>query len=245
MSTVVFEKHEAGLGARVAGVDAARFREDERLADACVEALEQYSVLVFPELFIDDAAHVAFSRRLGVLQSSVEGGLPGFPEIQTVSLDPAKNIGAEYFKGSFLWHTDGVLKGIPNKVSVLSMRRLSDQGGDTEFASTDGAYGALNDNEKQGLATLRVVHSMEAQQRRIYADPTPEQVASWRRFPPTEHPLVWQHESGRRSLLLGSSASHVVGVSPEEGNVLLTELEARATTPDNVYRHVWSRGDVV
>ena len=45
--------------------------------------------------------------------------------------------------------------------------------------------------------------------------------------------------------MLGATASHVVGMEPEEGRALLDSLLARSTTPDRVYRHQWSVGDMV
>ena len=36
-----------------------------------------------------------------------------------------------------------------------------------------------------------------------------------------EHPLVWTHRSGRRSLVLGASADYVVGMDLDEGRALL------------------------
>jgi len=92
---------------------------------------------------------------------------------------------------------------------------------------------------------LRVVHSLEASQRRITPDPTPEQVARWRSRPTHEHPLVWTHRTGRKSLVLGASADCVVGMDLDEGRALLAELLERATVPENVYSHMWSVGDTV
>lgn len=247
MPVATFEHLAGPIGARVQRVDAERFENDPDLPGRCLEVLQQHGVLVFPELFVDDAAQVAFSRRLGELEVRTHrSGATDLPEIVTVSLDPAKTSIAEYFNLSFMWHTDGVLHGLPHKVSVLSMRRLSGEGGDTEFASMYAAYDALSQDEKERFATLRVVHSFEAQLRRIYSDPTPEQVAGWRKMaPPQEHPLVWQHESGRRSLLCGSSMSHVVGMDREESASLLADVEARAVAAERVYRHRWRLGDVV
>jgi alpha-ketoglutarate-dependent taurine dioxygenase len=56
---------------------------------------------------------------------------------------------------------------------------------------------------------------------------------------------VWQHRSGRRSLVLGATTDHVVGMERDEGRALLDDLLARATEPERVYRHVWNVGDVV
>ena len=103
----------------------------------------------------------------------------------------------------------------------------------------------LTDDEKERLASVRVVHTIEASQRTANPDPSPEEVALWRRRPPKEHPLVWEHRSGRRSLVLGATTAEVVGMGPEEGRAFLDDLLARATKPENVYRHEWSVGDVV
>jgi alpha-ketoglutarate-dependent taurine dioxygenase len=67
----------------------------------------------------------------------------------------------------------------------------------------------------------------------------------WRKRPAKTHPLVWQHRSGRRSLVLGATTDHVVGMGRDEGRALLDDLLARATEPERVYRHEWNVGDVV
>ena len=118
-------------------------------------------------------------------------------------------------------------------------------GGETEFASTYAAYDDLTDAEKSQCEDLRVLHSLEASQRLVYPDPTPEQLAGWRSKPDKEHPLVWQHRSGRRSLVIGVSASHVVGMDLAEGKALLDDLLERSTAPERVYRHEWTVGDLV
>ena len=56
---------------------------------------------------------------------------------------------------------------------------------------------------------------------------------------------MWTHRSGRRSLVLGATTDHVVGMTPEDGRAFLDELLARATKPDAVYRHEWEVGDMV
>ena len=100
-------------------------------------------------------------------------------------------------------------------------------------------------DEKQRYASLRVVHSLEASQRRVTPDPTPEQLARWRARRTHEHPLVWTHQSGRKSLVLGASADYVVGMDIDEGRLLLAELLDRATVPEKIYSHRWSVGDTV
>lgn len=86
---------------------------------------------------------------------------------------------------------------------------------------------------------------MVATQRDVFPNATSEQRAAWARFPDKIHPLVWTHRSGRKSLVLGSSASHIVDMDIEEGRALLDELLAWATQPKFVYRHEWPMGDLV
>jgi alpha-ketoglutarate-dependent taurine dioxygenase len=89
------------------------------------------------------------------------------------------------------------------------------------------------------------VHSLEAAQRLVNPDPSPEELATWRKRPAKIHPLVWQHRSGRRSLVLGATASHVDGMAFDDGRALLLELLDRSTAPELVYRHEWEVGDLV
>ena len=242
MAVITTESLGATVGAQVTDVDRERLLQDDDLPAACLEALEASGVLVFRGLHLDDATQVAFSRKLGRVEVFGKGE---FPEIFRVTLDPAKNPSAAYLRGTFDWHIDGCTDDIPIMATMLSAHAVAETGGETEFASTYAAYDDLTDEEKERFASVRVVHTIEASQRLVNDDPSPEELALWRRRPPKEHPLVWQHESGRKSLVLGATTDHVVGMDPDEGRALLDDLLARSTTPDRVYRHEWSVGDVV
>ena len=235
------------IGAEVTIRDAAA-RVDDSTAHEILDALEEHTVLVFRELHLDDAAQVAFSRELGELVI-LGGRTPTpddpYPEIFKVTLDRKKNPNADYLKGTFFWHIDGTTDEIPTKASLLTARRIADSGGDTEFASTYAAYEALSDEEKKRFELIPVVHSLEAAQRLVRPDPSPKELEALRAQPSREHPLVWRHRSGRKSLVLGATASHVVGMSEDEGRALLNGLLEWATRPDFVYRHEWRVGDLV
>ena len=69
---------------------------------------------------------------------------------------------------------------------------------------------------------------VEASQRLVTPDPTPEQLARWRSRPTSVHPLVWTHRSGRRSLVLGASAwLRHVRARPEKGSAWVKGVLAR------------------
>jgi len=228
------------VGAEVVGVDAAILLEDEKVAAWTLDALDEFGVLVFRGLHLDDATQLAFSERLGRLEVFGER-----PEIFRVTLDPAKNPVASYLRGTFDWHIDGMTEDIPIMATLLSAHAVATSGGETEFASTYAAYDDLSAEEKQRLATIRVVHTLEATQRLVNPNPTPEEVAVWRKRPSKVHPLVWTHLSGRRSLVLGATTESVVGMDPSEGRAFLDSLLTRATAPGRVYRHEWEVGDLV
>lgn len=242
-SALEIEPCGQSLGAEVIGVDAGSVL-DEAVARRCLDALETYGVLAFRRLHLDDAAQVAFTRLLGKPVVLPGAGGP-HPEIFQVTLDPEKNRAAEYLKGTFFWHIDGATDDVPTRGTLLSARAVADEGGDTEFAGTYAAYEALPADERDRLCKLRVVHSVEASQRLMQPNPSPAEVAAWRRRGEKEHPLVWHHASGRRSLVLGATAARVVGMSEEEGRAFLDRLLAWATQPRFVYRHEWELGDLV
>jgi alpha-ketoglutarate-dependent taurine dioxygenase len=203
------------------------------------ELLEQRGVVVIRGIHFTDAQQLAFACTLGNVADQGEKG------IFKVSLDPAQNEKADYLRGTVLWHFDGFSEDVPTFVTLLCARALSATGGQTEFANAYAAFDALPDTEKDRLQTLRVVHTMAANQRDVAPNPSAAQRAAWAKYPEKTHPLVWTHRGGRRSLLLGASASHIVGMDESESRRLLDQLLAWATQPRFVYRHAWTVGDLV
>jgi alpha-ketoglutarate-dependent taurine dioxygenase len=247
MSLLTINKLTDSVGAEVLGVDSDRLASDDLLGEAVLDALEENGVLVFPRLGLDPEAQVAFCRRLGEIDHSSDGHHP-VAGIYPITLDKSKNASAAYLRATFDWHIDGCTPmedTFPQMATVLSAVRVAESGGETEFASSYAAYDALSDAEKERYGSLRVVHSLEASQRRVTPNPSPEVLARWRSRRTHEHPLVWTHRTGRKSLVLGASADYVVGMDLGEGRDLLAELLDRATVADKVYSHNWSLGDTV
>jgi alpha-ketoglutarate-dependent taurine dioxygenase len=245
VGSLTLERLGDTVGAEVCGVDPDRFLHDDDLPLEMLDALDKYGVLLFREIHLDDDTQVRFSKRLGPVVA-----VPGHavPEISVISLNPSKTSVAEYLKGAFDWHIDGTTNqddNIPNMAGVMSARVITANDGGTEFASTYAAYDDLNENEKNRFADVRVLHSIYASQRRRLVDPTPEQEAFLKSRPQREHPLIWTHRNGRRSLVVGATADYVVGMDIDEGRDLLQELVDRATRPERVYRHDWTVGDLV
>jgi alpha-ketoglutarate-dependent taurine dioxygenase len=234
------------VGAEVLDAHADQFAHDDDFAGAVVDALGRHGVLVFRDLHLEPETQVEFCKKLGEIDySAADDPIPG---VMRVTLDRTKTVNAPYLRGTFFWHIDGCTPEgdeCPQMATVLSAKAVAETGGETEFASTYVAFDDLSDAEKEQCAGLRVVHSLEASQRLAFPNPNEKVVAAWRTRKNSEHPLVWTHRDGRRSLVLGASTDHVVGMELEDGKQLLADLLERATAPDRVYRHEWTVGDTV
>jgi alpha-ketoglutarate-dependent taurine dioxygenase len=149
-----------------------------------------------------------------------------------------------HIPGSYFWHFDGAYTAVPPFATVLYPRVVAPKGGETEFANTYAAFDDLPAEEQKYLMTLEVVHTMKAAHNNAVPEPTWENFEMWKGHRRTL-PLVWQHRSGRRSLCIGATASHVVDMHFADSHDLLQRLLAHTTQDKYVYRHRWKMGDLV
>ncbi|MFM5930371.1 MAG: TauD/TfdA dioxygenase family protein [Novosphingobium sp.] len=207
--------------------------------------LVERGVLIARGLNLSDEEQRTLARslgdlRLGTVKQEGEEGLMKVTFDEKVNPEYAK-----FFFGSQLWHMDGTYEEVPPFATLLTPRVLSETGGQTEFANNYAAYEDLPEAEKAQLDRLKVVHTMQAALFPGKPDCTVEEFALWHSYPNREHPLVWHHKSGRKSLVLSTSGSHVVGMHPAESHDLLSRLMTHATQPKYVYRHSWQMGDLL
>jgi len=202
--------------------------------------LEHRGVGFFRRLDIGHEQQVPIAETLGAIpENEGQGG------IYKISLDKTVNQRAEYLKGSMFWHFDGSLQPCPNLATLLRAVELSDTGGETEFCNTYAAYDDLPQTDKDYIAELRVVHSAERSQYYVRPEMSYDEITFWQKSPTKACPMVWTHQSGRKSLLLGATADYVIGLPVEESRALLARLRDWATQPQYVYRHQWQPGDLL
>jgi alpha-ketoglutarate-dependent taurine dioxygenase len=130
-------------------------------------------------------------------------------------------------------------------LTLLTGRKLSAQGGQTEFANLYAAYEALPVAEQARLEGLRAVHSLAPSMKLIFDAPTQEQLDRWNNGSQSVRPIVWKHRSGRKSLVVGYSTDRVVDMPVADGRALLTSLIEWAAQPAFRYTHQWQVGDLV
>lgn len=236
------EPIKPAIGA-VVHVDKQTFLSEEFPAK-CMEFLDKYTALVFPELGLTDEEQLAFTDRMGErinFTNTVPGGDVSAEDVYMITLKQEVNAEPEYVWGSMFWHGDGIVSDIaPPKYTLLSCNTPPEKDGQTEFASAYAAWENLPEEEKRELEGLRVVHNLESGLRGLM---DLENMNPAKTGMDHEHPLVWTHEDGRKSLLVGQHADTVIGMPRPQGRALLTRLQEWAGQPDFVVRHTWKKGD--
>jgi alpha-ketoglutarate-dependent taurine dioxygenase len=218
---------------------------DPAVSQELLDLLERHTVLVFPKIGLTDSEQLALTDSLGK-RVNVSAQVPGRGDsaaVYQVTLNKEANIEPEYVLGTFFWHMDGLTVDVPPpKATILSARRLSAKGGQTEFASTRIAYEALSDEEKADLEGVRVLHTVTAAVREVAPA---EALDEARRALRHEHPLIWTRNNGSKSLIIGYTGDRVIGMSQAEGRALLARLLEWTVQPEFTYRHRWEEGDCV
>ena len=220
-------------------------------AGKAIRALvEERTVVVFPQLNLTDEEQLRLTDLIGErlnITSKATSQVPAQEDVYKVTLDKDVNKQPEYVLGTFFWHMDGITVDVPPPfASLLSARKVSAKGGQTEFASTYAAYAGLPEQEKRDLEGLKAVHSVKASIGPILDVISPEDYERVTTIGMIkQHPIVWTHTSGRKSMIIGTTADHVVDQSVPAGRALLIRLQEWAAQPDFTYRHYWQEGDFV
>ena len=229
------------IGADLRNVDDATLREIEA-------AWLRHSILLFRNVEMSPAQHVAFTRRLGPLHimEPLEFNLPGHPEVMVASNieKDAKPIGMK--RAGWGWHSDGEDKVLPNAGSFLYALELPPSEGDTMFADTYAAFAALPDDVRSRIMGRRACFSRARFHLVYYPHLPPLTDEQKQARPDVWQPIARRHpKSGWTSLYIGRWAYKVEGLPDEEAAELIEYLKDFATKPRFVYRHAWRVGDAM
>mgnify|MGYP001199842602 CR=1 FL=1 len=240
------------FGARVSGVDINKPLEPGAFA-AIRAAFDDHLVLVFSGQPMTDEQQVAFSERFGALEGTAAAGVnPGagtpFARQSNLDIESGETISGDdrrmfYQRANMFWHCDSAFKAIPSLCSVLSARIVPPEGGATELASTRAAYASLGAGEQAEIGDLIVEYDFEYSRSLAGFTFAPGELSE---VAPVRHRLVRTNKAnGLKSVMIGAHAKCIVGWPEDESRALLDDLLARATRPQNTYRHHWRQDDVI
>jgi alpha-ketoglutarate-dependent 2,4-dichlorophenoxyacetate dioxygenase len=238
------------FGARVGGVDLTGALPPDQV-EALHAAIDEHSVLLFPDQVMCDEAHLSLTEALGEPEEShvafgrtgeiVHIGTIGNVIDATTKRDDA-DPHTHSQKGNNLWHSDSSFRRVPSYVSILHAYEVPAEGGGTEFVSQRAAYDRLPPDRQAEIDDLHVLHDYVFSRTKV-APVHDNHAAS---LPPIEQRLVrTNRRNGRRNYYVGSHARSIVGWSGIDSRRLIDELNEFATRPEHRWTQQWRPGDTV
>jgi alpha-ketoglutarate-dependent taurine dioxygenase len=228
------------LGYEVRGIDASL-----PLAPGMKEllrgALATRGLLLFREQTLDEAQQIAFARVFGHI--SRQG------PIQAMSKDATyvSNVRADGTFGDveLHFHSDQAYFEFPMKAIMLYGIEVPERGGETLFASTAAARAAMGEELLARLRSQRVLNRLDYSRVAVANEKLRSMLSSF--VAETWHPVLTTHaDSGIPIHMVNQDHSaRFDNASTEETAALLKEIGAIMTDPQRVYRHRWSKGDLI
>jgi taurine dioxygenase len=241
------------IGARVEGVDMRQDIPPEH-ARQIRKALDDHCVLHFPDQHIGVEEQTRFASVWGEPEPMAHYAFLGSHKIP-VSIDPdtiipdprPKDWRMVDFEG---WHLDMSFLSYTPHAAVLRPEVLSPVGGGTSWINMYAACDALSPSMQDWLCSLKAVHWFSERFKpgmKFDTFPVELQEKFDDNFPPREYPLIVEHPtSGRRLLFVNPIfTQYIVGLSAKESRAVLRFLFNHAATPDFIYRHRWTMGDII
>lgn len=232
------------IGARLDGVRLGGDL-DPMVVDDVRQALLRHKVIFFRgQDHLDDASHHEFAALLGQ---------PTAPHPTVGGQGAVLPIDSRHGKANS-WHTDVTFVDRVPAISVLRAVVLPSYGGTTSWANTAEAYNGLHPALKALAERLWALHTNVfdyagfRDEVRIGGIDVEEQTFQdefvAQRFE-AEHPVVRVHpETGERTLLLGSFAKRLIGLSTTDSRDVFDLLQRHVTKLENTVRWDWAPGDV-
>ncbi|MEM8686344.1 MAG: TauD/TfdA family dioxygenase [Pseudomonadota bacterium] len=249
---LTIENLHPDFGARITGLDLNTDLSDEVVAELKA-AIDDYSLLCFPDQDFDDDKQVAFTRQFGEPEPDhvtlgQEGRIQYLGTVGNID-DQGNQRGnldrkTVFATGNNMWHSDSSFREVPSFISLMCVYEVPATGGETQFASARAAYARLGEEERQRIDGLKVIHSYVFSRSKVAPDAvTPSHAAS---LPPVEQKLVRTNPgNGAKNYYVGSHAERVVGWGEAQSRQLLDGLLEAMTRNEDIYTHAWQPGEVV
>ena len=205
-----------------------------------------YGVAFFPDQILSHENFEKFSLLFGKFgDDPYLKSLDERPNI--VEVKRSANEKAPPFGGS--WHSDWSFQKTPPSATLLHSKIVPPMGGDTLFANTQLAYEELNQETKDKIDNLEVIHSagLPYADDGFYATEKEERamdILPSKKAKETQlHPLVKTHpETMKKCLFINPVYTVAINnFSDEDSFLLLSSLYEHMTQEKYIYRHKWTK----
>ena len=244
------------LGATIKGMDLATPLSDTDFATILL-SLGRHGVIRFPDQHLEAVQLRDFSRRFGVIQTTLTGRHhePGMPEVGYLSniIENGEPIGIT--DAGQDWHTDMSYNETIGFLNVLYAvkvpRRDGRVLGDTMFVNTQAAYDDLAPELKTRLDGMTATHDFNKFWENMRLRPgslrAPLSAEQRRRRPPSVHPVFLTHPiTGKRVLYCNPGyAIRINELDEAESDRVLETLFAHQLQSKYQFTHHWTEHDVL
>lgn len=240
-----FEPLDACFGAVVTGFDLRLLSEST--VPSMNEAWLEFGLLVFPGQHLDRSEQDNAARHFGDLEFTATA-LTNVRRDGSVRADPLHSLNKS-LKGNERWHHDSTYMPVQAKGALFTAEVVTTSGGATGFADMRAAYDALETSLRTKLDRLAAHHSRRRGMERAGLVVSDDDAGAHALYGFTDdnpplRPIVKVHpETGRPNLLIGQHAVGIVGLTTDESELLLDQLNDAACAPEFTYHHQWTVGD--
>ena len=239
----------SAFGAEVLGFDPTTRLDDEDRR-TLRSAFDEFGVLIFRELELDRRVQTYLTQLVRGEEDLSEDKIAHDADRQSTFYISNRVEDAAAPFGRLMWHSDGMWSDHPFEVISLYGEEVEPPVPPTRFASTTRAWDTLPTEllERVEHASAVQVPGPESFAHRRGDDEEGDLVQPIRdkEYSVTK-PVAHLHpRTGRRLLFVSQQmTSHLVGVTREESEELLSTLFEHSYAPENIAEHEWSRGDLV
>lgn len=222
------------------------FTEIRRTFESC-------SALLFRNQNITAEDHQQLARRFGPIEDhKADERKPGeafeIPLVSNVlddgSVTGEMDLHTLNLKSNQLWHTDSIFMPDPALANILIARVVTQEGGETELASTRVAWREMPAKLKSRIEGRKIWHRYAHSRARI--SPELAKLPMFNKWPDQLWNAVWPNPvNGQEALYIASHSYRVEGMGQAESAALIDELIEFCTRPRYTYRHRWEVGDVL
>lgn len=220
---------------------------------ALLKLLDSRGLLILRGQPLTPPQFIAFARGLGELAVDARNAfcLPEFPQLTLHSNLVENGVPVGYHDAGRQWRMDGAHRKLPYRATLMHAVQVPHADGrtlgDTEFADTAAAFGALDSPLQSQIIGMRALHPHGAGRKWRTRPYFPDSGMTRIFHGGEEHPLIRTHpHTGRKSLYVSrGSTSHICGMNERDSEALLEQLYCHIEREAFIYRHAWQAGDLL
>ena len=253
-------KSKIGFTAEVSGIDVRQNISHEQKIQL-TKLINEYAVIILKNQKINDDEQIKFSENFGFIEpAGTNTELTKITDRRlSLKMNDVSNLDKNnkpltksnqnriFGLGNRLWHTDASFKKIPVTFSILSGRKVSSKGGETEFCDMRCGYKALSNEMKNKVESLIGEHSLQYSRGKlgfIMKDVLTNK--ELKKFKPVLQPLVRKnYVTDRKSLYLSAHLGLIKDWELADSILFINDLMEICTRPDYIYSHKWEENDLV